>query len=258
MAITFDDGYQSNLRLALPVLREFALPATIFMSTAFVGGELLWFQKVDLALQQTSGERLRLPIGEGAFDWPLRTEAQRKIALKEILAVLKKLPWSELNQHVDQILNRLAVDLCQPWPEVIRSLTEGELRELAVDALVEIGGHTHRHPVLGNCTDAEAQEEIVGGAERLRQMLGRQARWFAYPNGGVGDFDPNKCAVWLKEAGIEAAFSMIHARVKLGADRWSLPRYGAPRSAREAEATVSGALEVVKEWRQSFRRRVAL
>jgi peptidoglycan/xylan/chitin deacetylase (PgdA/CDA1 family) len=258
VAITFDDGYQSNLRLALPVLREFGFPATVFVSTAFVGGELLWFQKLDLAMQRATGERLTLAIGNEFFDLPLVTEGQRKAALGELLAALKKLSWVELNQQVEKIQGLLAVDVSKQWPEVLRPLTKEEVLELSADGLVEIGGHTHRHPVLGRCTDEEAREEILGGAERLREMLGHKPRWFAYPNGGAGDFDSRKCAVWLEEAGFEGAFSMINGRVKPGLIRWSLPRYGAPRTAREAEATVSGAFEVVKTWRQHFKRRAAL
>lgn len=258
VAITFDDGYCSNLKLALPVLREFDLPATVFVSSGFVMGELLWFQKLDLAMQRAEGERLTLTIGGAFYDWSLKSKSQRQQALAELLAALKRLPWSELNLSVEKILCLLAVDVSRQWPEELRPLTVEELRELAVDGRVEIGGHTHRHPVLGKCTDEEAREEIVSGAAHLGEMLGRPPRWFAYPNGGPGDFDARKSAEWLKQAGFEGAFSMINGRVSPGAGRWALPRYGAPRSAREAEATVSGAFEVVKEWRQHFKRRAAL
>lgn len=258
VALTFDDGYQSNLRLGLPVLKEFGLPATVFVSTAFVGGELLWFQKLDLALERAPGERLTVTIGEGFYDWPLKSENERRRALGELLTALKRLSWEELNRHVEKVLGLLAVDVSKQWPEALRPLTEPDLKELAADGLVEIGGHTNCHPILGRCSDEVAREEIVGGAERLIGMLGRRARWFAYPNGGSGDFDGRKCVSWLEEAGFVGAFSMINGRVRPGVSRWSLPRYGAPRTTREAEATVSGAFEVVKEWRQHFRRRAAL
>ena len=36
--ITFDDGYRSNMEIALPILRKYNYPAVMFVPTAFVGG----------------------------------------------------------------------------------------------------------------------------------------------------------------------------------------------------------------------------
>ncbi len=37
IAITFDDGYEDNLSVALPLLEKYNLPATIFMVAGFIG-----------------------------------------------------------------------------------------------------------------------------------------------------------------------------------------------------------------------------
>jgi peptidoglycan/xylan/chitin deacetylase (PgdA/CDA1 family) len=258
VVLTFDDGYASNLRLAWPILREFDLPATVFVTTSFVDGELLWFQKLDLALARARGERLTLAIGERFFDWPLGSREERETALSQLLGALKQLPWAALQAKVEKIIGLLGVDVGKGWPEPLRPLSWEELRELAADGRIEIGGHTDRHPILGRCTDEEARAEILTGARKLRAGLGRPVRWFAYPNGGPGDFDAAKSAGWLKEAGFEGAFSMTNARVQTGMSRWALPRYGAPRTVREAEATASGAFETVKQWRRHFKRQAAL
>jgi peptidoglycan/xylan/chitin deacetylase (PgdA/CDA1 family) len=43
-AITFDDGYRDNLTYALPLLEKYGLPATIFVTSSFIGkrGEFDW------------------------------------------------------------------------------------------------------------------------------------------------------------------------------------------------------------------------
>jgi peptidoglycan/xylan/chitin deacetylase (PgdA/CDA1 family) len=48
VAVTFDDGYQSVLRLGMPILQELGWPATIFVPTDFIGsGRPMSWQGID-------------------------------------------------------------------------------------------------------------------------------------------------------------------------------------------------------------------
>ena len=42
LAITFDDGYQNFVEIAVPILAEFRLPATVFVVTAYCGKANSW------------------------------------------------------------------------------------------------------------------------------------------------------------------------------------------------------------------------
>jgi hypothetical protein len=51
---------------------------------------------------------------------------------------------------------------------------------------------------------------------------------------------------------------MVNGRVGEHSSLFQLPRYGSPESVWEAEATVSGAFEILKEWRQSCLKAMSL
>lgn len=49
VALTFDDGFRSVFDQALPVLRQAGIPATLFLTTGFVGKENVWPGQPDWA-----------------------------------------------------------------------------------------------------------------------------------------------------------------------------------------------------------------
>ena len=52
---------------------------------------------------------------------------------------------------------------------------------------VEIGGHTRTHVNLAHLTSSRMQDEVIGGAERIRKEIGHMPAAFAYPYGAVND-----------------------------------------------------------------------
>ena len=57
----------------------------------------------------------------------------------------------------------------------------GRLREHQVD----VGAHTRTHVNLARLTNGRLADEVIGGAERIGEMLGSAPTTFAYPYGGV-------------------------------------------------------------------------
>ena len=260
VVITFDDGYASNYELAYPILQEFDLHATIFVATGFLDGvEMFWFQRMDLALGRTQKELLDWKINGKKLRLYLGTYELRQQSLMRLLPELKSLPDVDLLGEVDRLEE--ALEVREPGfddlPQVMRPMTWEMASEMSLSGHVDIGGHTHTHPILARCNTLAMRAEIATCRERIHAEIGELPIAFAYPNGGTDDYT-RETLMLVQEAGFKAACTTVCGRITDNASLYQLPRYGSPESVWEAEATVSGAFETLKDWRQKCLKAISM
>ena len=217
VCITFDDGYRSMHDLALPVLREFGLPATVFVTSGFVGEGNMWNDRIIGAVQGLQGETLDLSE-HGLGSYALGSLEARRQTLGRLTERSKYLP-PQARQALVERLEAMVGDELAPGlmltPEMILNLQRNH---------IEIGAHTVTHPILTSLDDGTARLEITAGKADLEEITGRPVRLFAYPNGKPGmDFDVRHAAM-VREAGFDAAFTTLPGPITRGHDRFQLAR----------------------------------
>ena len=192
VVITMDDGYRSNHALAFPILREYGVPAAVFVTTGFVEDrEPLWPDRAEWALGTAAPRTYDLEIGGKKLRLDLRDEVSRREAARTLFARLKALPQESLPQAVRAVESCLDQSLASqdPRPEIYEPLRWDEIRDMAASGLVTFGNHTHRHVILSRCDAARQREEISRAGRLLEEKAGIRTRFFCYPNGGPMDFD---------------------------------------------------------------------
>ncbi|KWW29779.1 MAG: Bll protein [bacterium P3] len=95
-----------------------------------------------------------------------------------------------------------------------------ELEALAMEPLCTLGGHTASHPHLCHMETDRARVEIAGCRQILEEYVQTPIRYFSYPYGERND----SVKMLAKEAGYSAAFEAWGGQVRIGADRYDLPR----------------------------------
>jgi peptidoglycan/xylan/chitin deacetylase (PgdA/CDA1 family) len=217
VCITFDDGYRSVHDLALPVLREFGLPATVFVTTGYIGSGNMWNEKIIESVRSLPHGPLDLRAA-GLGMRALHSVDDRQRLLAELTERAKYLPPAErqrLTEQISALAGGASDEGLMLTPEMIRTMAAER---------IEIGAHTVSHPILSRLDDEQARYEIGQCKDDLEAITGSPVRYFAYPNGKPGiDFDDRHAAL-ARAAGYEAAFSTVVRAAGAGDDRYQLPR----------------------------------
>ncbi len=215
VCVTFDDGYQDNVTNALPILQQEGVRATFFVTTGFMHGGMMWNDRVIAAVRHWPDAAIDLrPQSLGIYD----VARNRSTMLDRLLSDLKHLPFATRDELTRQLLrdSRAVAEALMMGPDGVRALHA---------AGMEIGGHTHNHPILLNLADADARREIESNKRELESIIQQPLMTFAYPNGvPEKDFAERDVAL-VRALGYRYAVTTAAGVAGAGTDPFRMPRY---------------------------------
>ena len=222
VAITFDDGLSDFYRRAFPLIQEFEVPVTLYLTTFYshyqrpvfdlMCSYLLWKgRNKALDLKELTGQDFRTDLSE--LD-------AREAALAQIHAYARgqKLSADEKDAFAASLAARLDVDYAVLLSQrTMHNLTSDEVTKLAAGG-IDVQLHTHRHR-----TPKDRRlflREIEDNRKSIQEMTDRNPTHFCYPS-GVYDlaFLP-----WLREAGVISATTCESGFASLSSNKLLLPR----------------------------------
>lgn len=221
VVITFDDGYRDNYEVAFPILKKYALSATIFVATGVIGnGAVLWHDRVFDAFRFATVDRTVLQ-DEELRELSLETVAARERSLQLALDRARELYGPQQSRFVERL-----EDAFKPaFPadhDRARMLDWEQVREMH-RAGIEFGSHTVTHPVLSRIPSEAVARELHESQRRLSDELGASVVTFAYPNGRAADYNDAVKGV-LKECGYLCAVTTERGVNRLDNDPFELKR----------------------------------
>ncbi len=180
VCFTFDDGYRDNRDFALPLMREYNAPFTVYAAPDFADGRgRFWW----LALEQlvAKADAIDVPIGAG-MRLDAASPGAKEAAFARLHGWLRAMPTDQAMFDALRVLcvrhgvcaDAAGSGLCMPWDE---------LRDFAADPLVTIGAHTLSHCTLAKASHSIAAHEMAGSRARLEEELQQPVAHFAYPYG---------------------------------------------------------------------------
>jgi len=182
LIVTFDDGYRDNHEVAWPILKEYGITATMFVTAGFIGKKrMFWWDKIAHIVKTTEKKDARIeiphsaPVELGAF-------ADRQSAARLIIRTVKNLPDGEKENFIGRLASDMGVALNED--EHTLTMSWDQVRELSANG-IEIGGHSVNHPIFSNTGDQRLREEVSGAKRIIEEQIGREVLTFGSPGRGI-------------------------------------------------------------------------
>jgi peptidoglycan/xylan/chitin deacetylase (PgdA/CDA1 family) len=239
VVLTFDDGFYNFLGRAVPLLKKYNAPATVYIVTSGVesGEPMFNLLLKDVMLSTRHRTATGLPHAPGdTVD--LSTSERRNAAIASIVQEMYRHPTIDARLRFCRDLARaLGVDI-EPTlrARVWDRLTPGEIRQVVNDGFdVQLHTHSHRNVVEHR---AGVRDEVRTNREALERLAGKPAVHFCYP---LGLWDK---AIWpdLVAEGVQSAVTTKNGPNFPKTPALSLRRYltGEAMTQREFEFELSG------------------
>lgn len=245
VVVTIDDGYVDTVTHALPILRQYGVPATVFLSSSLIDGDReFWWDELERILLAPGilPENIALDADDASFTWSLTSEnrwTEATAARWTAWNVTQPPPtarhelFNALHDYIRPLTGagretaltqlRAAANM---HPEVRphnRVMTGSQVRELDASGIIEIGAHTRTHQALSARTADEQRDEIHGDRAALEALVGHGIRSFCYPHGGRDKYDDISVRT-AREAGFDGACTTEYGIVVPWSDRFTVPR----------------------------------
>lgn len=186
-SVVFDDGYKDFLNYALPVLKKYNCPASMYVVTNCVTNQTPpWTYTLDYHFLNSKKLTIQLDPDLLPGDLRIKTFNDRASKLKFAKAFkpyLKKIKNSQRLLLLEQILSSMD-DVTVPSNLI---MNWDELREIKNEG-IEIGSHSVTHPLLAELeSKSELINEIKNSGTAIEKNLGHFPRTLSYPIGSYNE-----------------------------------------------------------------------
>ncbi|WP_162458844.1 polysaccharide deacetylase family protein [Desulfosarcina ovata] len=223
--LTFDDGWIDFYHNAFPILKEHNIPATLFVPTAFIGKKKwFWTDRLSFLLCQVEdykiNEKKAIPINNLvneilSIDGAISNRIEKSIERLKIESIEK------IESTIKEISLRFGISSS---PSGMPFVNWEQIEEMKNSGLITIGSHTHKHPILTNCSQNEIEMELTESKRILleKKVVDESFIPFCYPNGNYDE----QILQMVKKAGYHLAVTTEKGWNRIGSNCFKLKRIG--------------------------------
>ncbi len=220
LALTFDDGWKDNILHAYPILQKHNVPASIFLSTDYIGtnkgfwwqsiAEKLWEQpqSIDKASLQVALKKHSITINKALFRH--EKSAAKSFLILDFIHSLKDIEPQALNELAESFFYANKPD----------AMNWADIEYLEASGLIKFGPHGAQHCILTQLNQNACAEDIIESHSVITKKCKQPLKIYCYPNGNNNPQIQNL----LSELGYSHALSTQPGLIGIEYNNFCLPR----------------------------------
>jgi len=246
--VTIDDGYADFAEYAYPALVRYEVPATVFVVSRFLDGDLwLWFDAVHYLLTNATTTSRWVRFAGQSLRLDLRSGGARERTWSAVGERLLAMNTADRTAAIARLGAALGVSLPARPTDAYAAMTWDDATRMD-RGLIEFGSHTCTHAVLSRCNPEELVYELHESRRMISARLGRAVDTFAYPHGEPSDYDQRTIAA-AKAAGYACAAVSYGGAPGRQHDLFQLKRLSAATDLEQFRSTVNGLEGLADKYR---------
>jgi len=181
ICITFDDGFANNHKYVLPLLEQYQVPATFFLTAIRAAGyDILWNDFLGIVSKYGPDTLVYKDetYYKGRFDNYISKEGEISLAQK-----LHAVGFAEKEEMMKLLYPLVPFKTNKQEEDYWLQMTEEQIKELSASRFVNIGAHGHYHNDLGKINICDAIDELIFSKQYLESIIGKPVNSFAFPYG---------------------------------------------------------------------------
>lgn len=224
VVITADDGFYSFFHAAVPYLKSYGFPATVYLTTYYVQhGNPVFRLVVQYMFWKTSRRSIVLKGLAWCKDQSVDLSDRDQV---------NRIMWGCINFGERQCTEETRCSICEelgallgtPYADIVEAkilnlMTPDEVRSLAA-ANIDVQLHTHRH-TMPDDDEAAAKREIEENRVAIQQLVAAEAHHFCYPSG----LWHQRQWKWLEAMNVESSTTCIPGLNSRATPRQALRRF---------------------------------
>jgi len=221
--VTFDDGFENNYKVALPILKKLRIPAIFYVSSGMIGKKkLFWVDEIEDIINRCQKDFITVTL-DNQKKFGLTTNISKIKAVRIIKKFCKNATIIEKDKIIQNLSREAKVNPSYKFSKNYRVMSWSQVKTISTNSLFEVGGHSLDHNILSRLPITKMRINIKKSIKILETKLKKKIIHYSYPEGQPSDYN-NNVKIFLKSLGIKCCPTAINGIAKIDDNSFELRR----------------------------------